>query len=277
MKKDRIPSGIPEFDIVVGGGFPKGSTILLLGEHGSGYREFAITSASRILLAKKNTDLRHFLLGNASDLSVLPKKVAYLSFTSPKEDILYEIKESFNEDYYEILKEKIEFTDLSSAYFRHTIVPSSWSNEDLLTSLAGSDSEPPLNSLVKFFENNGKDSLVIIDSLSDLLISSNVKFEDVIVLLKGIKRRSKIWGGIVYFYLTDSITDKEKINALGDCVDGIIKFEWVKNIRTSKRQRSMHIEKFMPLLVHVNEMRVSRFAIDISPMQGLVVSDYERV
>ena len=275
---DKIPSGIADFDIIIGGGFPKGSSILLLGEHGSGYREFAITSAARLLLSAKNPRMKRFILGHDIDQKVLPSMIAYISFTSPREVVLEEINLSFNDEYYRILNSNMLFADLSNIYFRQTIVPSKWSNENLLEALAdNNDNKKPLEVLVSFLEKYGKQNLVIIDSLSDLLYSKSVDMDDLLILLKGIRRISKAWKGIIYFTMTDRIVNEEKINIIKDCFDGVIKFEWLKNYKTSKRQRTMYIEKFMPLLVHANEMRISRFAIDITSINGLVVSNYERV
>jgi hypothetical protein len=60
-------------------------------------------------------------------------------------------------------------------------------------------------------------------------------------------------------------------------VDGVITFEWSKSTKTSKRQRFMYVEKFMPLLLHLDNERITKFAIEINAQEGLIVSSYVRV
>jgi len=119
--------------------------------------------------------------------------------------------------------------------------------------------------------------MVIVDSLTDLVVSETVNFQDVVSLLKGIQRMSKKWGSIFYLILTDEILDRKRQQMIIDSVDGVFKFEWAKFHHTSKRQRYLYVEKFMSVLPHLDQERIARFATLITSQSGFVVINTERV
>jgi len=62
-----------------------------------------------------------------------------------------------------------------------------------------------------------------------------------------------------------------------DSVDGALMFQWSKLGISSRRQRYMHVEKFMSILPHLEKERVARFATTVTASNGLVVIDTERI
>ena len=46
----KVPTGIADLDSIVGGGFPEGSLVLLLGDIGAGTQEYVYTAASKIAI-----------------------------------------------------------------------------------------------------------------------------------------------------------------------------------------------------------------------------------
>jgi hypothetical protein len=44
--------------------------------------------------------------------------------------------------------------------------------------------------------------MVIIDSLTDLVVSANIEIADLVAVLRGMQRVAKRWGGIIYLVLT---------------------------------------------------------------------------
>ncbi|MGQ9587459.1 MAG: RAD55 family ATPase [Thermoplasmata archaeon] len=273
----RIPTGVADFDSIIQGGMPIGSVVLLLGDVGGGGLEFALTSAAKIGIVKQYPDTRAFMLGDAGKRGILPEKMSYITFSRSKEDILREVKMSFNRDFYESLKNNMVFKDFSKGYFMHTVVPTSWVDTDQSGLFSDSKMDGLMESLVDFMDNNAPRSMVVVDSLTDLIVSDSVKFQDIIALLKGIQRMSKKWGSIVYLLLTDEILDKKKQQMIIDSVDGVLKFEWAKFHHTSKRQRYLYVEKFMSVLPHLDQERIARFATLITFQSGFVVINTERV
>src|SRR4030066_1614756 len=272
----RMPTGVADFDSILQGGLPKGSVVLLLGDVGGGGLEFALTSAAKIGIVKEFPDTRNFMLGDAGKAGVLPDKISYVTFSRSKEDILQEVKLSFNKDFYESLKGTLLFKDFSKDYFVHTVVPTNWLDSEESGLFSDKKNDGLLESMADFFDVNAPNSLVIIDSLTDLVVSESINFQDVIALLKGVQRMAKKWGAVFYVMLTDEILDRKRQQMVIDSVDGVLKFEWARFHHTSKRQRYLYVEKFMSVLPHLDQERIARFATLITAQSGFVVINTER-
>jgi KaiC/GvpD/RAD55 family RecA-like ATPase len=274
----RIPTGVADFDSIMQGGLPAGSVVLLLGDVGGGGHEFALTSAAKIGIVKEFPDTRTFMLGDAGKHGILPEKMCYITFSRSRNDILQDVKQSFNRDFYESLKTNLLFKDFSRNYFMHTVVPTAWLDSDQSGDLFSDKKQDGLlESLVDFLDGNAPKSMVIMDSLTDLVVSETVDFQDVIALLKGIQRMAKKWDAVFYLILTDEILDRKRQQMIIDSVDGVFKFEWAKFHHTSKRQRYLYVEKFMSVLPHLDQERIARFATLITSQSGFVVINTERV
>jgi KaiC/GvpD/RAD55 family RecA-like ATPase len=273
----RIPTGVSDFDSILGGGVPVGSVILLLGDIGGGGLEFALTSAAKIGIVKEFPETRGFMFGHGAKLGILPDKMAYLTFSRSKDDLLREVKLSFNRDFYDSLSTNLNFKDFSSYYFKRTVVPSSWVGGEGGELFSDKKEDGALESLVTFLDGNAPGSLIIMDSLTDLVVSETIKFEDVVAFLKGLQRMSKKWGCVIYLILADEVLEKRKQQIIIDSVDGVLRFEWAKFHHTSKRQRYLYVEKFMSVLPHLDQERIARFATLITSQSGFVVINTERV
>lgn len=273
----RVPTGVADFDSIIQGGLPSGSVVLLLGDVGGGGLEFALTSAAKIGIVKEFPETRAFMLGDAGKHGLLPDKMCYITFSRSKEDILQEVKMSFNKDFYDSLRHNLLFKDFSKDYFVHTVVPTSWLDAEASGVFSDKKQDGLMESLVDFLDTNAPRSLVIVDSLTDLVVSETINFQDVIALLKGIQRMAKKWGSVFYLILTDDILDRKRQQMIIDSVDGVFMFEWAKYHHTSKRQRYLYVEKFMSVLPHLDQERIARFATLITSQSGFVVINTERV
>ncbi len=259
----KIPSGIDSLDTMIDGGFPAGSLVLLLGELGAGDAEFVYTSAARLL----------------SNGSAAPDKICYISFTKSREDVLNELALSFPE-YYDTLRTCMEFKDFSGAYFARSSVPLSWTTgkEISLDSLKWNGDANLIETLIKYLDENARDSIVIIDSLTALAqyCLENLKWKDLVMFLRGLQRISKRWNGIVYAILGDGIIDRNKQEELAECADGVLVFEWGK-LGATRRQRFMHIKKFRGVLPLLDQDSIVNFETQISVQKGFEVSNVKRV
>jgi KaiC/GvpD/RAD55 family RecA-like ATPase len=275
----RIPTGVSDFDAIVKGGLPGGSVVLLLGEVGAGQNEFVYTSLFKVAKVQGKPEYCVYYLGHYCDYNSLPEKLCYVTFVRSKEDIRREIADSFDRDYFEALDEKLVFKDFSANYFRKSAVPASWtSTGDNGGSLFQTqEKEDVLNALVKFLDENASNSIIVIDSLTDLVISKTVDVRDLITVIRGMQRAAKRWGGVIYLILTKDIMDPKEQQMVVDSVDGVIVFEWQHYMKGSNRQRYMYIEKFMTLLPHIERERIARFPTMVSAKSGLVVINMEKI
>ncbi|HEV8595793.1 MAG TPA: hypothetical protein VGR51_09715 [Thermoplasmata archaeon] len=270
----KIPTGIADLDSIVDGGFPLGSTVLLLGEEGAGLREYVYTSAAKLSIVRENPGSRKYYLGSGCEDSVLPEKICYVTFARSREVVLREFAASLNEEYYSAFRRNTVFRDFSAPYFRRTVVPPSWT-EPPVTPI-GSPQENVLEGLVSFLDENGPRAMIVIDALSDF-VDGSVDVRDVVSTIKGLQRAAKRWEGIVYLLLTRDILEPRVERMIVDSVDGCLVFEWSRYLRSSKRQRYMYVEKFTSVLPHLARDKIARFPIMITSRQGLVVVYMERI
>ncbi len=276
MKK--IPTGISALDTIIKGGLPVGSVVLLLSEIGAGGQEFVYTSSAKLLMVKEDPSSLHLVLGDECKESILPEEIHHITFSRAKEDILEEIKNSFNQNYYDVIENSLNISDFSYPYFKRTMVPSAWTgNRNPSSIFSGNSNSDLLKELVDFLENNSEDNVVVIDSLTDLLTNKSIDNDELITIIKGIRRASKKWGGLIYLLLSKEVIDKSMEYLIIDSVDGVFNFEWSKNIRSTIRQRYMTVEKFMSVLPHLRREKIARFNAEITDYSGYHVANYEMI
>jgi KaiC/GvpD/RAD55 family RecA-like ATPase len=276
----RVPTGVPDFDYLTGG-LPAGSVVLLFGGAGAGHQEFALTSAVHLMLHFDDPRLHEFYLGNAKGPFVYPEAVSYLSTSRSREQVMAELRAAFDGTYPSVLGRHLTFRDLSPSYFADTPVPAAWSSipSSLLSGIPASarSTEGPLRALADAVEETGDNHIVIIDSLTDLLVRRGVEAPDVLTFVKGLRRRAKEWGGIVYLILSEGVASPAVEQAVIDSVDGVLHFSWLTSPSHSHRQRAMQIEKFMSVLSRLPTEHHGRFVIRVNAKNGLVTTQYERV
>src|SRR5438552_4034969 len=134
-----------------------------------------------------------------------------------------------------------------------------------------------LEELVTFLDENAHDSMVVIDSLTDLAISDLVEVKDLVTTIKGMQRAAKPWNGLVYLLLTRGILERRQEQLLMDSTDGCLVFEWRSSPRSSTRQRYMYLEKFTGVLPHLPRDKIARLPTMVSSYNGLVVVYRERI
>jgi len=282
LSATRIPTGVPDFDYLTGG-IPAGSVVLLFGAAGAGQQEFALTSAVHLMLKYDEPRLHRFYLGSARGPFVYPDGVVYVSTSRSRDQILGEVEGAFEGTYPSVLARHLTFHDLSPEYFADTVVPAAWSSVPKL--LLGAGGTParrdgdggPIRALADAIDRDGGRNLVIVDSLTDLLVRRGVETADLLTLVKGLRRRAKEWGGVVYLLLAEGVAPPAIEQAIIDSVDGVLHFAWNTNPAQSHRQRSMLIEKFMSVLARLPAEHHGRFVIHVNAANGLVTTQYERV
>jgi len=276
----RVPTGVPDFDYLTGG-VPSGSVILLLGEAGAGHQEFALTSAVHLMLHYDDPRLHQLYLGSAKGPFFYPEGVVYLSTSRSEDQVISEIRAAFVGTYPDVLSRHLKFHDLSPTYFSDTVVPAEWASiARPLLGDAAADTAPgdgPVRAIADAADLDGTRNLVILDSLTDLLVRPGAVSADLLTLLKGLRRRAKVWNGLVYLLLSKGVAPPAVEQAVIDSVDGVLEFNWVANPGRSHRQRAMVIVKSMPVLAHLPAEYHGRFVIRVNAGTGLVTTQYERV
>lgn len=276
----RVPTGVPDFDYFMGG-VPAGSLILLIGDAGAGHAEFALTSAVELMLHREEPEAHRFHLGSAKGPFVYPEEILYVSLTRSKRQVLDEVRDAFDAPYPDVFQRHLRFEDLSSPYFADTSVPTRWAEVpsplSALKAPAGRGPSGPLPALAEALEAGGPARVAIVDSLGDLAIRPGLDGSELVTFLKGLRRRAKDWGGLVYLLLARNVAPAGIEHAIVDSVDGVLSFHWSASPSRSHRQRWLEIEKFMPVLSHVSDDYHGRFAIRVHAQSGLVTTQHERI
>lgn len=267
----KIPTEVPDFDSIVKGGLPNGSLIILTGEPGAGSLEFAMTSAMRLsqMIAENKKDYKKY--GNTVHI---PEHTHYISFSRSREEIERNIDLIFDPDFTTEFKNRFIFKDFSRLYFKRSKVPKNWIGEK---GMLFKEEKDLLSEFVDYINENGEDSIVIIDSLTDLIISPYIDQSSVIDIIKGLQRFTKSRMGITYLMLAESVVDKRLEAILYDIVDGVIVFRWQGYERYYIRTRYMYVLKFNGVLSHLEEEKIVRFDSSLNNKRGFVVVDAERI
>ena len=274
----KVPTGVADFDAIIKGGLPQGSVVMLMGDIGAGQHEFIYTSAFKLSTVKEHPYLGESMMGSFCNFEGLPDHICYVTFSRSKHDILREISEGFDSQFYNMLSRKIKFKDLSAHYYKKSLVPPSWTDGDNGGKLfASTPKENVLEALIQYLDEAPENAMIIIDSLTDLVVSENIKNTDLVNVLRGLQRAAKNWGGVIYIMLTKGILDARDEQMLIDSVDGVLVFEWSKYHLSSKRQRYMYVEKFMSVLPHLDEKRIARFPTMVTAQSGMTVINMEAI
>ncbi|MEM3335398.1 MAG: recombinase RecA, partial [Thermoplasmata archaeon] len=218
---------------------------------------------------------RKIIIGGYDENVYIPSGTTYISFSRNEWEVKRLISLTVNEDLYSSFFENFKIKDLSTLYFKNSSVPRSWiSSTSILNMQEGKDI---LEEMVKFLNENGNDSIVIIDSLTDLITSPNVNQSVLIDVIKGLEKAAKRWSSIIYLILTEGIAEKRMEQILSDIVDGILVFKWYSSEKYTIRFRYLYVPKFIGVLAHIEEERVLRFQTKVDYNDGFIVTYTERV
>jgi KaiC/GvpD/RAD55 family RecA-like ATPase len=273
MNDLRIPSCIPDLDEIIMGGFPPGSVILLFGDVGAGHNEFAYSTIFKVSIGMHDPSRWSFFIGRRYENCLLPKALHYISLSRSKDEIQSEIKAGFSKEFADQFIRHVRIHDFSSIYFKRSIIPASWTSDDELFT----KSKNLIELLIDTFQKDGPDSLIVLDSLTDLASYKELSPDDLIKFLKGLRISSKQWKGVIYLLLTKDILDKRLETHILDCVDGVLSFEWNRNLGASRRLRYFYIPKFISVLPHIDSMRIMRFNSIVTANDGFIVLNVEKI
>lgn len=264
----RIPTFVPSLDSIMKGGMPEGSSVLLLGEPGAGNFEFSLTSAANLARAidgKIPRDLANYEVK-------FPSGILYISFSKPSSEVMRILSLSLEEEIASSLKGKISILDYSRLYYLQTQIPQSWVGRGTIK-----DKENLITSFIKEMEKEGKNKLIILDSLTDLVTGKFLDEKTMFDIARGLTRACKLWNSVVYVLMTESVTDKRAENILMEIFDGTLIFRWNSSDMSSKRKRYMFIPRFIGVLPQIEEEKIERFDTEFDYKTGMIVLNTTKV
>lgn len=263
---ERMPLGISRLDRIIGGGAPAGSVVLLAGDSGAGAREFCYTSAVMNGLANADPDLFDLYYGDLEPGTVLPDDVHYVSFTDERSAVVSEMAFVMDEELVDPGMNEASYVELAEEYFQLTPVPTDWYAEGMsdITELGTTnDRSDILEALGEYLTEHATGNLVVIDSVTDLVAASDDRlgWSDLTVLLKGLKRASHRWGGVILLLVNAELLATTELGQLKEATDGTLLFEWESG--GSERARTLVVEQFRGVLSRLEDENVVRFETEI--------------
>jgi len=263
---ERMPLGISRLDRIIGGGAPVGSVVLLAGESGAGAREFCYTSAAMNGLVETDADLFDLYYGDLEPEVTVPDAVHYVSFTDERRAIVDEMEVVMDEDLVGAGMNDVSFVELAEEYFQLTPVPTNWYADGMadITELGTHNERTDvLEALGEYLTDHATGNLVVIDSLTDLLalVDDRLDLSDLIVLLKGLKRASHRWGGVILLLINSDPLEPTDLGRLKEATDGTLLLEWESG--GSERSRTLVVEQFRGVLSRLEDENIVRFETEI--------------
>lgn len=263
----RIPFGISRFDELIDGGAPSGSSVMLTGELGAGAREFCYTSAAMSALALAEPELFETYYGTIDeDIAQLPEEIHYISCCMPPQALLTEMEYVLESEILDAATETISFMDLSDQYFKRSRVPMEWYSEsapgvDSLGKVRGS--RGVLGILGDYLDSAAKDNLIILDSLTDLVLSADetMDWTDIIVLMKGLAAAAHRWDGLILMLANSEVLSRRQSAGLMNAAHGNLVFEWETG--GNERIRTMYVKQFRGVLSRLEDEDIITFETDI--------------
>ncbi len=275
----RIPFGVDRLDSVLGGGAPAGSVVLLSTEAGAGGRAFLHTSAVINAIASSDPELFDLYYGDLHADSGYPSEVHYISFTSSETAIRQELQFTMADELVDGATESITFHDLSAEYFQLSPIPREWYRGEP-TSLndlgQGERREDPLSALGECLTEHAEGNLVVIDSITDLVVSDAdaVQWSDIAMLTKGLRRAATEWEGLILLMLNTNSLSDQKLATLTAGVSGTFGFSWESG--GSQRARTMVVRDFQGVLSRLESENIVRFETEILD-SGFDISDVRKI
>ena len=275
----RIPFGIDRLDSRVGGGAPSGSVVLLAGESGAGAREFLHTSAVMNGLQATAPDLFELHYGDLYRDVTPPAEIHYISFTADETELRNEITFTLDDELVDAGLESVAFQDFSPEFFQLSPVPREWyTGEHRSLDDLGRESNRRnvLAAFADYLDEHASESLVVLDSLSDLLAAkqSNMDLGDIVLTLKGLRRASRDWDGLILLHLTKDAVTETDLGALMTTVDGTLQFDW--EIGGNKRERTMYVSEFRGVLSQLEAEDIVQFETEIHDA-GFDISNVRKI
>ncbi len=276
---ERIPFGVSRLDSIVGGGAPRGSVVLLAGDLGAGGREFLYTVAAMHGLIDSDEELFDLYYGEIpSDVTFLDE-THYVSFTADEAAIVDEMRYTMDDELVEAAVDPIQFADLSPEYFRISRVPTDWYSDRTrsITSLGDHQERGNvLDAVGDYLTDNAPGNLVLIDSVTDLVsaASEEMGWTDITLLMKGLKKASHRWGGLVLLLANRETMSEAELGKLMEATDGTLVFEWESG--GSERDRTMVVQQFRGVLSRLEDENIIQFETEIHD-GGFDVSNVRKI
>ncbi len=275
---DRLPLGIERLDQIIGGGAPRGSVVLLAGDSGAGAREFCYTSSVVNGLGLAEDELFDLHYGDLSDDAELPAEIHYVSFTDDRSVVHDEMAVVMEQDLVSHGMAEVSFHELSQEYFQMTPVPREWyagSPGDINSLGEHTSRSDILASFASYLTEHAARNLVIVDSVTDLIVSqesSNIR--DLTVLLKGLARASHRWGGLILLLVNTDVLSETQYGRLKEATDGTLRFAWESG--GSERDRTLVVEQFRGVLSRLEDENVIQFETEIHD-SGFDISNVRKI
>lgn len=276
---ERLPFGVGRLDGMLGGGAPRGTSVLLAGESGAGAREFAYTAAAMNALGRTDADGFDLYYGDLHEEATLPAEVHYLSFTSGRADVAREMRDTMADDVVEKAVEAIQFRDFSAEYFQLSPIPREWYVGETATIHdlgERHNNQDVLGALGDYLTAHAAGNLVVVDSISDLVgaVGDDLSWSDITTVVRGLSKAANNWAGLILLLVNVDTLSPTEFGSLKHATDGTFEFDWETG--GSRRARAMTVQELRGVLSQLEADDIVRFETEIHE-GGFDISDVRKI
>lgn len=264
LESAKVTLGINSLDLAASGGLPAGSHAVLFGGSGTHGAEFCYTAAF------VNAAMKRGVLPQPEREDVAPPEnvIIYLVLAKTKDDVMRDVKVSFSDDFFEIFSEEIEFKEFMSDYYASSLAPlwgaeGETKRESPEKGGGWEETNNPIEIIkliIEFLDRNGRNSLIILDSLDDLIrVLPSGGENRLLAALRALQNHNKNrWNSLILSRLTKGVFPRETEESILSLADGVFNFE-----EASGGARTLTCRKFTG--VTSGDLLDSKFEYDITP------------
>ncbi len=239
-KGSKIPSGIRSIDHAASGALPSGSFVILFGKSGSGKEAFMQTAALMNAAMKQGV-----LSPNEEESVFLPENIWYLLFAKTKQDVIRDIEISYADELTEAFKEVVQFKELMEDYYASTLEPL-WGEGEAIEEEEGEEENmlDIVKEIIDFAGQKGKNSLLLVDSLDDLIRAfPSGEEKRLIAALRSVQSRNKNeWNSLILNKMTRNVFPESFEESMFSFSDGV--FDFQTSSSSGGRDRVINCRKF---------------------------------
>jgi hypothetical protein len=245
-----IPFGMPALDSSLGG-LPSGTAALLVGAPDAGADAFVYTHAAQLMLGKHDpglypTDVRKFQ-------EAIPEQVVFVSLGTSGRHVINAMDEVLDGYQFDALVEHLTLLDYSGPFFDLVDAPAAFDRPPAREGpLATVERRVPdcesfgdlVESIAADLDDHGEETLVVIDSLSDLYLARRFGLDERTVLgfLVGLREAAVGWNGLVHVLYNRQAQDVRAEPVVANLLHGNVYF--YSNDQGFETYRTMRVGSF---------------------------------
>ncbi len=269
---ERVPLGVPDLDIRLGGGVLPGYSVLSMGGIGTGYREFIFTAAAVHGSHQLGSIIPDSVdVYQQSSAHRWPDDVCYLSLTQTEAQFKRELLHVIESSWAEIALDGLTFHSVVDEFLSLSTIAQLTQTEPgdgpLATpvdpEISDADYRQFLRTIGDMLLDRPEHSFIIIDGMTELLsaLTKTFDWQEMFFVLAALRKTIVERNTVLLTPVERSLLTGREYSVLVNSFDGVLEFRWDRANHT--RRRLMTMQKFRELLATAGEDELAQFELDL--------------